>query len=578
MTPPCSAKLPVAYWNKEITGGWMYLLPPLADRKVLCLSAMEPAESATQAPLYGELVMLHDPLLHGLPSEDDLARCGAPGLRWRSVDSLFEASTSTREEPSFDGLVIHDPEGTVVNCRNWPRLVDLFGRVAKLLRPGAFAYFGVPNPRSLPRVLASLAGRRKGSGHGLVRLGTLVESLRRCGFSDVKIHPYLTWGSKLAEVIPRRGYRASKNRERLAERAKELVYGRTGARAFAPAYGIVAGIEPIARSTLDLIFEQISQASYYRGASTPVVKNYLLFPGSKAIVTCGPETRDDCDLVAILTTDALAIERRNTEVAVLAQLALLPQVLARAIPQSLAQIAIGKTRCYLLNRLPGVTLDLNSSALEDVTDEALQYVIDLHRASARPVVVDESSYRRLFWSLVESAQSGLPMLKAEFQAWDTPLRACLKGAKLPSVWMHGDYKVENVMYDQQLRKLTGVIDWELARSPGLPLLDPLYLLSYNRQIRGEGHIESIESVLWPERRSRREQEQLDRYLEGVGLPQGMVPALCAMFVAHHLGCRMHFRADSAALAPLRTLIPRIREMLERCATQGVSRPVEMVVD
>jgi Phosphotransferase enzyme family len=577
MTPPSRAKVPVAYWNKEIIGGWMYLLPPLAERRVLCISAMAPAQSATQAALYGELVMLHDALLHGVAGEHEWGGAGAAGFRGCSVDSLLADTDSTPSPPGFDGLVIHDPEGTVVNCRNWARLSDLLRRLRKLLRPGAFVYLGVPNPGSPPRMLASLTGRAEASGQGLVRLATLLETLRDAGFPALRIHPYLAWGPKLAEVIPRRGYRATKNRERLAERAKEFLYSRIGARAWAPAYGIVAGVEPIARSTLDLMFEQIAQAPRYRGLSTPVMKNYLLFPGSKAIVTCGPEDRDDRDVVAILTTDALAIERRNVEVAVLAQLALLPPGLAQAIPRSLAQIAIGKTRCYLLSRLPGVTLDLKSSALEDVTDQALQFVIDLHRASAQPTLIDESSYRRLFWSLIESAQSGLPMLKAEFQAWDAPLRACVMGAELPSVWMHGDYKVENVMYEQRLRKLTGVIDWELARSPGLPLLDPLYLLSYNRQIRGEGHIESIESVLWPQRRSRREQERLDRYLKGVKLREKLVPALCAMFVAHHLGCRMHFRADNPALAPLRTLLPRIREMLLRCSTQDASCPVETEV-
>lgn len=568
MTTPSGGMRPAAYWNIEITGGWMYLLPPLAERRVLCISSMRPSQSASQSPLYGELTLLYDSQLDGIPSEQDLANSGATGLRWRSIDSLFGGAVS--EQQRFDGLVIHDPEGAIVHGGNLPRILQVLRHIPSLLGPGAFVYVGVPNPRSLPSVIASVTRRGKTPGRRQVPIPALVQALGSAGFADIRIHPYLTWGSKLAEVIPPRGYLASKNCERPAERVKELVYGRIGSRRLAPAYGILAYAEHAARSTLDVLFEHIAGASYYQGSATPVLKNYLLFPGSKAIVTCGPEGQDDCDLVAVLTADALAIERRNIEVAVLSELANLPKRLAHAIPRPLAQIAIGKTRCYLLNRLPGVTLDIESAALDQVTDQALEFVIDLHRASTQQVATDESNYRKLFWSLVEAAQSRIPAMAAGLQSWDVPLRACVMGTLLPSVWMHGDYKVENVMYDRVPRKLTGVIDWELARGPGLPLLDPLYLLIYNRQIRGEEHFQSIESILWPGRRNDLELAQLRRYVEGVRVPEKLVPALCAMFFAHHIGCRLHIRADSTALEQLRIFIPRIRQMLEQSAAQSHS--------
>ncbi|MFZ2650124.1 MAG: aminoglycoside phosphotransferase family protein [Burkholderiaceae bacterium] len=575
MTTATGGAVPAAYWNIHITGGWMYLLPPLVERRVLCISSMRPSASASQARLFGELTLLHDSHLSGIPSVQDLESCGGTGLRWRSVDSLLDATGS--EQSRFDGLVIHDPEGAVMHGGNWPRILELLRRLPALLRPGAFVYLGVPNRRSLPRIVASVTGRGKTPTLALVSIATLQQALGSAGFDVIRTHAYLTWGPRLAEVIPRRGYRASKNREKLAERVKELVYGRIGSRRLAPAYGILAFASHAAPSTLDMVLEQVSRAPYYEGVAAPVVKNYLLFPGSKAIVTLGPEGKEDGDVVAVMTSDALAIERRGVETAVLSELAGLPKRLAQAIPRPLDHLVIGKTHCYMLNRLPGVTLDLESDALEQVTDQAMGFVIDLHRASSQPVTTDESSYQELFWSLVQAVQAQLPWLAAELQAWDAPLRACVMGSVFPTVRMHGDYKIENVMYDQKLRKLTGVIDWELARHPGLPLLDPLYLLIYNRQIRGEDGYECVENFLCPERRTALERALLQRYIASMGIVENLVPALCAMFVAHHFGFRLHFHSEVSVPEKLHRIVRATGQLLERSAARMGTLPDAIAV-
>lgn len=235
-------------------------------------------------------------------------------------------------------------------------------------------------------------------------------------------------------------------------------------------------------------------------------------------------------------------------------------------------MTLGNTHCYVIDRLPGVTLDVDCEALDAVTDQAVEFAIDLHLASSQRVTIDESNYRRLFWNLVEAAQARMPSIADELQTWDEPLRACVMGAVLPTVWMHGDYKVENVMYEQRHRKLTGVIDWELARGPGLPLLDPLYLLIYNRQIRGEDRFQCIGDILWRDRCNAVEREQLRRYAERVGIAEHLRPALGAMFVMHHFGCRLHFGPDGASLEKARGVIRDARAMLERsAATAGTAR-------
>jgi aminoglycoside phosphotransferase (APT) family kinase protein len=556
----------IAYWNPEITGGWKYLLPPLSERKVLCLSARPPALSAGQASLYGQLTLLHDTQLQGIPRAADAPIPVEPGnLSWRSLEDLLSRDGSLSDEEKFDGFVLHDLEGVVLHQGNLPRIVRLLCKLPLLLRRDGFVYLGARNPHAPAQLLSRLFRQRQRREHPLVGVRAIRAALRLAGFASMRTHAFLTWDTTLAEVIPQRGYHASKNREKFGERLKEVLYGRVGSRWLAPAYAVVAQVKrsAVLESTLDMVSKRVARAPPFRDGAPIIIKNYLLFPGSKAIVTLGAEGRAAHDVVAVLTTDALAIERRRVEVEALSKLARLPQRLACLVPVPLDQFVIGRTQCYLLNRLPGVTLDVESGALGHITEQALEFIVDLHRETSTVAVVDESIYRNLFWSLVEAAESRNPAVSEELRAWDEPLRACVMGVRVPSVWMHGDYKVENIMYDQQRCRLTGVIDWELSRNPGLPLLDPLYLLIYNRIIRGQDPIESVAQMIWLGQRSDAESALLRRYLDGVGIVDSLVPALSAMFVAHHIGCRLHINANNASM--LRNVVREIHKMLEQSA-------------
>lgn len=563
MPMPSNEPASLEYWNRESKGGWKYLLPPLHNLSVACLSA-RPQRAIGQAPLYGSLTLLHDSQLVGLAPHSEVVAACQGKVDVCNVDALLDGGPTTSAAPRFDGLLIHDPEGSLLKRGNFQRISQLLRRLPTLLRPGAFVYLGVRNPHALVRLAALARGQW---GIPSLPVNKALRPLRTAQFNNARVHAYLTSGTSLTEVIPQRGYQASKNRERIAERVKELVYGRFASRVLAPAYGIVAYAGPAADSTLDLAMKKVAAAAYYAPTDPPVVKNYLLFQGSKAIVTLGPEATQQHDVVVILSNDELAIERRRVESAVLAELAKLPPAIAKLVPRALDHFVIGRTHCFVVNRLPGVTLDVDSDALDAITERALDFVVDLHRASSQRVLIDEAHYRRFFGSLLEAAQTRNPSVAAEVAAWDAPLRQCVMGTTLPTVWMHGDYKVENVMYDPSRRQLTGVIDWELAQGPGLPLLDPLYLLFYNRLIRGEEHLDALRDLLLLDRRHTGERSMLQRYSAAVGLPVEASQALCAMYVAHHIGCRLHFYSDDS-LRELDVIAKQTRAMLEQAAASA----------
>ena len=137
------------------------------------------------------------------------------------------------------------------------------------------------------------------------------------------------------------------------------------------------------------------------------------------------------------------------------------------------------------------------------------------------------------------------------------IRARLAGRELPLVFMHGDFKLENVIFDEDDGRLRGVIDWELAQHPGPPLLDLLYLLFYDRIVRRRSAPLAALAAAGLQEWTDEERAQLDAY-HAVLDCRGVERPLAALFVVHHIGLRTVY-ASEANLRQLRTLLSALAE-------------------
>jgi hypothetical protein len=70
------------------------------------------------------------------------------------------------------------------------------------------------------------------------------------------------------------------------------------------------------------------------------------------------------------------------------------------------------------------------------------------------------------------------------EVWRQTVRT-LEDVSIPSVPQHGDCKLENVLGDPQRIQHLRLLDWELWKQDGLPLLDLLHLL-LSRRRRDQG--------------------------------------------------------------------------------------------
>lgn len=540
------------FWFSNQAGGWVHLLPPLTKRRILCITPYDAVEwMLARASAHLTRVSLEP---RAVTAHSDSPNCERLG-----IEQLLGGRIAA--EPDWDALIVHDPEGEIVHRRSQGAIARLLASIAPKLGPQAFVYFGVANPWSVQRMAHALRSRRDGrpAPCGLAEIEGL---MRSAGWTHGARHPLLMDGSRIVQVLGEAGYQSSKNYEKRRERAKEWLLGRRGAAHLAPAYALVSLGSHCEEPVLDQLLARAGHLNAPAGSAPAVMKEYLILNGHKAVISMGPEGDDQHDVVAIMTGDSLATERRVGESAILAKLAELGGEFAQMFPRTLDRFDIGSAHCFLVTRIPGVTLDQDTVALESVTDAALEFLTRFHQRTATRVLFGADKVASLAWALVDAAKARNEPIADELEAWKAPLRRCLEGLTLPLVWMHGDYKIENVMYAPDTRQITGVIDWEHAIVPGLPLLDALFLLVFNRIARGSHHIEAIDALFARDQADAREQERLARYCNALQIPSCSVRALNALFFAHHIGHRIHMYPDAEGWDRLSKLVRRLGSRME----------------
>ncbi|WP_342349199.1 phosphotransferase [uncultured Nitrospira sp.] len=152
-----------------------------------------------------------------------------------------------------------------------------------------------------------------------------------------------------------------------------------------------------------------------------------------------------------------------------------------AIPAPYDLGNFGDLRYFAESKLPGVepTGERKWAWKTDmITAQAFRYLLQLHKATAQKVILDGI----LFESLVGASLAHLMRYcKGTDKAIVTDIEVLLKerlmGKTVVLVRTHGDFKRTNLLV-QESGEVVGLIDWDLSRGKGFPLMDLLWYLSY----------------------------------------------------------------------------------------------------
>ena len=111
----------------------------------------------------------------------------------------------------WDGLIVHDPEGELVNRRSRDDIASLLDWAGARIAQSGFVYLGIANPLVGATVgKCSAASPSFAPCRALRRRRTL---LRRASWSPSRKYPLLLDGSRVVQVLGSLGYRSTKNRE-----------------------------------------------------------------------------------------------------------------------------------------------------------------------------------------------------------------------------------------------------------------------------------------------------------------------------------------------------------------------------
>jgi hypothetical protein len=191
------------------------------------------------------------------------------------------------------------------------------------------------------------------------------------------------------------------------------------------------------------------------------------------------------------------------------------------------------------SRLPGVTIDEPVPELDILMQRAAGFITKFHEETYKRFIIDENWYRRLFKRDFKRLSFHFSdKYREKLNHIERVLYKAVINKEFRSVWLHGDYKIENILFDAKTHDIKGVIDWDLSRENGLPLIDILYLLFYKESLlTGKSVLKIFEDRFMHIKFRHDEQKILKRYLNQTGISEAFIIPLLVMFFINHISQR-----------------------------------------
>jgi SAM-dependent methyltransferase len=526
--------------------GWRHLLPPLPpSASVLCLDARFGNTAAAFAEAGFSVTVVHPCLVTVRIIRHRLASANLPNVQVVHIPA--ESARLPFPDDRFDAFVHHDVVATLLanpaTASSPCALLTpaLFDEVFRVLKSGGFAHFGAKNPWGYSRLLQRLRcplGTLSGTSR-LASLRRLKRLAGHSGFRNLHVYPYMVENDRVVEVIGPSGYQSTKNSLAVNQQFKQIVLGKTGARYLAPAYGLVCTKNrdpdrPLQKFIKDLTSRNILSGP---GEEDPGFRRYLVLPG-KAIVTLGKAAGGEGNVVIVIPKVARVLAWRRKEIGIVNEVRALSPFLAARLPRLYTECSVDGETYFAISEIPGMTVDSRMRHLERLTRNAVDFLIRFNQITAREIIIDDIAFENLFGAIVRQVIATYPETRPVMERIGAFLRRIVHGRSMVTVWLHGDYKMENIIFDKKTLGINGIIDWEHSRRDNLPWLDLMYLVAYNR-ITSEGldFFEAYRAVISQENLTDHEKSVMAAYAGAFPVTPDMKTVLSCLFFLHHIGFR-----------------------------------------
>ena len=154
---------------------------------------------------------------------------------------------------------------------------------------------------------------------------------------------------------------------------------------------------------------------------------------------------------------------------------------------------------------------------EYITEKSFLFLKQLHNLTARSISSEFAS--TIILSSLQEAHDIVDIKHGDKKAKEilSIYSDILEKENITVVFSHGDYTVDNIMYDYQSKKITGVFDWDYASPHGLPGTDVVTLFaSIEKRYNNNNIVENIMEVAFGESK-KKYMKYYDLYTRSLGL-------------------------------------------------------------
>jgi len=523
---------------------WKGFLDPHHRNEVLVIDPGYGSVAVSLSREFARVVALY--------TDPDLIAAVEARVKWLGIKNIvFKLATDLLSfefsKGSLDAVVIYGlparalPRGFLEMCGEW-------------LYVEGVLYIALPNNLGIRRLL------RNPGDPGLL---TFLKGLRPI-FPSVVAFRYDGDLMRASELTPLQGPHKSLRKKIISILAPFV----------APGFGVFASKTVKRRSLYDEVVRAIEKeyASKYGQTLSLVVERHLFTNLAGFTLVVQSETARK-KMIVRLPFDDLALKRYERNYSMLQTLAALPTAGGGCFPRAVLSGAVMGQEFFVESFIEGASVNrrllVRPNRYAEVISGAISWITQLHVASARPQVFDDSLVHEL---IVVPLTRAFSLLST--QSWGDEsglikefLVRSFRGRKIKLVFSHGDYSVDNVLFDARTGKVRGAFDWDLAEERGLPLLDVFYFLFTAERMRRMSTPGAIfGEKLFPLRLTSAERSALEGYRQALQVPEDLVFPLALMTWVDHVARRLyrpefyhfpHWSADHAGTS-LKTAADLIR--------------------
>lgn len=179
--------------------------------------------------------------------------------------------------------------------------------------------------------------------------------------------------------------------------------------------------------------------------------------------------------------------------------------------------------------VPGSTFFFHPARRRTSIDTALRWITRLHEQTLRTRPRAERYVdlaRRVLAEMDRQADSPHTLKPERIAAY---LRSRLSSYPQPVVFGHGDFWLGNILYEDDGRRIAGVLDWEASSPKALPLHDVLHLVLQQKGMFTRFDLHGKLRRLVTCRLDETPRSQISQYLRRLDLPAGSTGAVVILY-------------------------------------------------